>query len=289
MTEPAPEWLSELQALFSSALRRPLLRQTGTLEADTSAYAPALLASLRPESALPVAEQMAVYNRQYWFRLFTVLHRAFPLTTRIVGHWELNGIAAEYLQQFPPVHVELDRIADDFPSFAAAWLSRAKITGPRELAFRQALKIDANWRAVFGAPPSVPFRPTPADAKRLPSCRLVRSPAFAIVEQNFPLLELRARALRESTERAFELPDPAAAPEHWALLRTTQGVARLRLEPLEARLHELVLARTLAEAVVTLENEAPDAERAGLPRKTQEWLEKAMRMDAFSGILPSPR
>ncbi len=289
MTERAPVWLSELQALFSSALRRPLLRQTGTLEADTSAYAPALLASLQSESALPPAEQMSVYNRQYWFRLFTVLHRAFPLTTRIVGHWELNGIATEYLEQFPPVHVELERIADGFPEFAAAWLTRAQLSEPRELAFRQALQLDANWRAVFGAPLTAPFRPTPADAERLPSCRLVRSPTFAIVEQSFPLLELRARALRESTERAFELPRPSAVPEHWALLRTPQGVAQLRLEPLEARLHELVITQTLGEALVTLENEASDAERAALPRKTQEWLQKAMRMDAFSGIAPSQR
>ncbi len=286
MTERAPEWLVEFQALFSRALRRPLSRHTGTLEADTSGYAPALLTSLRSGQSLPVTEQMAVYNRQYWFRLFTVLQTAFPLATRIVGHWQLNGIAAEYLEQFPPVHVELDRIADGFPEFAADWLSRAELPEARALAFRQALHVDASWRAVFGAPESAPFRPSHADATRLPSCRLVRSPTFAIVEQSFPLLELRARALRESGERAFELPAPSVEPQHWALLRRPPGVAQLYLEPLEARLHELVTTQTLGSALTTLETEATEAERADLPQKTQEWLAKAMQVGAFSGVEP---
>jgi hypothetical protein len=61
-------------------------------------------------------------------------------------------------------------------------------------------------------------------------------------------------------------------------------VAELALEPLEARLHQLVTTQTLGSALTTLENEAPAEERADLPHKTQAWLAKAMRAGAFSGL-----
>ncbi len=284
MTEKAPDWLSELQALFSSALRLPLTRHTGKLEADLSRYAPALLATLQPGPTLSAAEQMAVYNRQYFARLFSVLHGAFPLSSRILGFWQLNGVASEYLEKHPPVDVEIDRIADGFPLFASEWLSTTELSGERSLAFREALSLDASWRAVFGAPAVAPFRPTAADLERLPSCRLERSPAFAVVQQSFPLLALRARALSETAEGAFELPAPFAAPEHWALARTPQGMAQHRLEPLEARLLELVTTHTLGAALASLESEVSDSDQRDLPPKTREWLAKAMQAGAFRGI-----
>jgi hypothetical protein len=286
MTEEAPDWLSELQALFSSALRTPLSRHTGKLDAEVSSYAPALLATLQPGPTLSAAEQMAVYNRQYFARLFSVLHGAFPLSSRILGFWQLNGVASEYLQQHPPRDVEIDRTADGFPAFAVEWLSTAELSSERALAFRQALRLDAAWRAVFSAPPVTPFRPTAADLERLPSCRLVRSPVFTVVEQSFPLLALRARALSETVEGAFELPAPFAAPEPWALVRSPQGMAQHRLAPLEARLLELVTTQTLGTALAGLENEASASEQGDLPRKTQEWLAKAMHAGAFCGIEP---
>ncbi len=286
MSEKAPNWLSELQALFSSALRTPLSRHTGKLEADVSSYAPALLTTLQPGPTLTAAEQMAVYNRQYFARLFSVLHGAFPLASRILGFWELNGVASEYLVKHPPVDVELDRIADGFPAFASEWLSGAELSSERSLAFREALSLDASWRAVFSAPAVAPFRPTTADLERLPSCRLVRAPAFAVVEQSFPLLALRARALSETAEGTFELPAPFAAPEHWALVRAPQGMAQHRLEPLEARLLALVTTHTLGAALASLESEVSDSDQSALPRKTQEWLAKAMHAGAFCGIEP---
>ena len=54
-------------------LRTPLSRSTGTLRAETSAYPEALLAQAKPGRQLSQAERLAVYNRQYWFRLFTLL------------------------------------------------------------------------------------------------------------------------------------------------------------------------------------------------------------------------
>jgi hypothetical protein len=268
-------------------LRAPLSRDSGRLEADTTRYSSALLRSLQPNGRHPVAEQVAVYNRQYWFRLFTVLQKAFPLASRIVGYWEFNGIAAAYLEQFPPVQVELDAIADGFAAFVEKWLDTHELPEPRRLPFLQAVRIDSSWRAAFLAPAVVPFQPTTSDMARLPSCRLLRSPAFALVAQNFPLLDLRASVLDCAGEAPLALPSPSATPEYWALVRTPEGMAKAQLEPHEARLHQLVTSHPLAIALAQLENETPEPERADLPRKTREWLAKAVRVGAFVGMDPA--
>lgn len=286
MTQNAPSWLSDFQALFSNALRAPLSRDTGKLDADGAKYPSALLQSLQPNARFSATQQLAVYNRQYWFRLFTVLQRAFSLASRIIGHWEFNGIAAAYLERFPPTQVELDGVAEGFAEFAEEWLELHEPPAPRGLAFRQAIRIDSSWRAAFLAPKVVPFRPTAADLERLPSCRLVRSPAFALVEQSFPLLELRAQALADAGEGKLALPPPSATPEHWAIVRTPETMAKIPLELHEARLHELLTTRSLSSALARLEGEIPEVERPDLPRKTQEWLAKAIRWGAFTGMEP---
>src|SRR4051812_20796298 len=86
VTWPAsPAWLLELQATFGDVLRTPLSSATGTFCADTAAYPAALLARVTSRAEISQAERLAVYHRQYWFRLFTLLQGAFPLTANLIG------------------------------------------------------------------------------------------------------------------------------------------------------------------------------------------------------------
>ena len=83
----APDWLVELQGRFGAVIRTPLDRSSGALRATVSANAPAALDDSLDGPRRPAAERLAVYNRQYWFRLFGVMQTAFPLTARLLGHW----------------------------------------------------------------------------------------------------------------------------------------------------------------------------------------------------------
>jgi hypothetical protein len=90
-----PPWLADFQARFGDTLRTPLDRTSGTLTATPATYDAALVAEVG-------SERLAVYNRQYWLRLFGVLHDAFPLTARLVGYWAFNEHAGAYLAAQPP-------------------------------------------------------------------------------------------------------------------------------------------------------------------------------------------
>lgn len=268
----APDWLADFQARFGAILRTPLDRSTGTLRATPADYDPGVDA---PRSRL------AVYNRQYWFRLFTVMHNAFPLVTRLVGHWAMNDHAARFLLAHPPRSWDIDRVPDGFEAFFAVTLD-----APDRDALVEAAHLDAAWRSVFAAPPAAPYRPTPEDAAGLLDARLIPSPAVALVEEHWPLSELRRAVLADGGDARVALP-PALPHARWSMLvRKADGMLRLDLEAREAELYRLLRLHAVKDALGLLEAACSGAERADLPRRAQAWLARSVELGLWIGIQP---
>ena len=97
----ATSTLERFQRQFSAAIRTPLDRTSGTLAAAPVQYSAELRAAVSA-GAVTADERIATYNRQYWFRLFTVLQNAYPLTTALVGAWAFNIVVEQYLLAHPP-------------------------------------------------------------------------------------------------------------------------------------------------------------------------------------------
>lgn len=268
-----PAWLEDFQARFGEAIRTPLDRASGTLTATPAAYDAELVAStVRPE-------RLAVYNRQYWFRLFDVLQAAFPLTARLLGFWEFNAHAARFLTANPPRGWDVDEAADGFEVF---FLLEAPPTDRDDFdALAEAVLIDGAWRTVRRAPEATPFRPSADDAARLPEARLVRSPAVAFVDERWPLLELRAKV---SGAARTALPPRLPSARSWAIVRRDDGIARLPLEPREAELFALLARHTVSEALARLEASCTPDEQATLPEKTRAWLARSVERGFWTGM-----
>ncbi|MEO8801234.1 MAG: DNA-binding domain-containing protein, partial [Polyangiaceae bacterium] len=252
-----------------SAITHPLSRATGRLEAMPATYDPALVASTS-------ARRLAVYNRQYWFRLFDVLQSAFPLTMRLTGAWNFNAIAAHFLEESPPRGWDVDHATDGFERFV-------EITNEPPVVV-EAARIDAAWLRVFRAPRATPFRPTSEDAPRLPSSHLVPSPALAFVEEHFALAALRRRVLREHGESKIDAPPELPKGRTWAIVRRDAGTFELALEPREAELHVLLRSRSVGDALAELEARCSDEERAALPANAQRWLARSVENDFWVGL-----
>jgi hypothetical protein len=261
-----PDWLVEWQARFGDAIRTPLDRSSGTLKSRCE-QAPS-------ELDVESLEGVGVYNRQYWFRLFGVFQRAYPLTARVVGHWHFNGMVAEFLKAQPPRHRDIEHETFGFDAFVAS-------SGAREIVC-QAARIDAAYRAVLEAPSVTPWRPSPSDADALLDSKLVPSRSFELIEEHWPLVELRRTILEDEGESAVEEPAPHA--RWWALIGRAEGVLRLQLEPLEGRLFALLSSSTVRDALACLESECPENERARLPQKTQEWLARSVTLGFWTGL-----
>src|SRR6185436_18864497 len=111
-------------------LRTPLDRSSGTLSATPSAYDPLVRAVDGPRGS--ASERLAVYNRQYWFRLFRVMQGCFPLTTRLLGHWTFNGHAGRFLLEHAPHGWDIEQASEGFVTWLATSLKGG--LGPPQLA-----------------------------------------------------------------------------------------------------------------------------------------------------------
>lgn len=282
-SESAPAWLMEFQARFGGVIRTPLDRATGTLLATPSAYDPVARAEARNGPLASGDERLAVYNRQYWFRLFGVLHAAFPLTSRLVGYWQFNDYAARFLLAHPPRHWDIDRVPNGFDVFFSEALESVDAPTERK-ALREAARLDAAWRGVFEAPPVTAFRPSPEQAPRLLEGRLVASPAVAVIQEHWPLLELRRRLRDDSSEARAALPPRLVRPNWWALVRRPQGIGQLALDAREGELFCLLRDHSVAEALAQLERACSDEERAALPARARAWLARSVELEFWAGL-----
>ena len=117
MSADAPPWLAAFQARFSAVLCAPLDRSTGTLRERAADYPADACGDALATGRQSAAERLAVYNRQYWFRLFSVLQHEYRLTARLLGAWHFNELAGRFLEANPPRHPDLGCAADGFVTF----------------------------------------------------------------------------------------------------------------------------------------------------------------------------
>lgn len=274
-------------------LRTPLARATGTLRAATSAYPPALLAQAKPGRELDQAERLAVYNRQYWFRLFTLLQGAFPLTAQLIGLWRFNELASDFLIARPPRGWDLGQVGDGFADFLSRALPDTELevqatqgSLPRA-ALVEAARIDTAYRDVFGAPAVTPYAPAFDDAARLLQGTLRLSPAVALLTESWPLCELRRRTLEPRTfHGSLALGPRLAAPRSWLLGRDGLTLGLLPLEPREAQLLRLLVQHPVGTALARLEAACADSdsERQRLPELVQTWLARSVGRGIWAGL-----
>lgn len=279
-TTPAPAWLAELQAHFGAALRTPLDRNTGTLRATPGNYDLEALAALVDGPRGHAADRLAVYNRQYWFRLFGVLQTAYPLTARLLGHWRFNEFAARFLREHPPRGWDLDRAPDGFDTF----LVDALADEPARDALREAAHLDTVWRSIFRAPATAPFSPSRADAARLLDAHLETSLATAIFIEHWPLLQLKVALASIAGEAPVPLPPRCSDSRAWLLVREPAGIRQHALEARECQLLQLLQVHTVRDALGALEALCAEAEHAALPAQAQRWLAQSVARGCWSAL-----
>lgn len=288
----APPWLEAFQASFSKLLRTPLDRSTGQLRAPERTYDAELCDAVLASSMLTAPERLAVYHRQYWFRLFNTLQDEYPTATCVLGAWSFNAAASGFLLAHPPRGCDLARAADGFADYLEAALPEQGLSlGPGrpvvpKRAIVQAARLDDAHRTVFRAPEQPAFELAAADGERLARQRLAWSPCVVLLQLDRPLIQLRDAA---SADREVAQPLPAAFPDgpRWLVVcRTPTGYARAWLEPLQAKLMLLLRDKPLVEALGYLERDVAPEAREALARDTQRWLATGVRFGFWTGLVP---
>jgi len=250
-------------------------------------YPAATCASVVTDLRLSAAARIAVYNRQYWFRLLRSLHDQLPLTARLWGLWQFNQRAMEFLRAHPPRNHDLGCICEGFDRYLGE-LSGDLLPCPERrtlmprAALLQAAQLDLAFRRVFLAPPQPRFQL--AAGTDLGRARLQASAAHARIREDWPLVHTRSQLLGKDAPHVVALPEKLAHPRTWALFRTPRGVGQLALEPDFARLLELLATHTVGDALARLETEVAADAREALPGRVQRWMEQSAKLGFYSGV-----
>ncbi len=280
MTRPVPDALAAFQQRFSAMLRTPLDRSTGTLRATPARY-PAELQTCITAGAVPVDERLAVYNRQYWFRFFTVLQGVYPLTTALVGAWAFNGLVARFLEANPPTGHELGMLGDGLAEHLRA---TPPVTDVPATALAEVLAHDVAFHRAWTAPNAEPLRMTADLAPRLERGRFVRAPSFSLLRESWPWVTMRHELPTPLGEHRVPMPKRHPAPRDWLVGRAGSTIHVVPLEPAQAVLLEQLSHDPLPAVLARLEDQlGTDACRG-----VQRWLAHAMDLGVWTAFEDTP-
>jgi hypothetical protein len=104
-SEPkVPIYLLSTQKWFASIITRPI-----TSESQMNPISPSgrLMSEeakefISPNHKLSSDQRIQIYNQQYWWRLFSILHQNFPVLTRLFGYTDINhSIGMPFLSKYP--------------------------------------------------------------------------------------------------------------------------------------------------------------------------------------------
>jgi hypothetical protein len=265
-------WLADVQQRFGELIRTPLDRRTGSLRAPVESYSPTLRGEVLAGPEASAVERLAVYHRQYWFRLYTVLQSEYPLTARLLGMWSFNELASHYVTAHAPRSFDLQHVAHELVGFLTGFLPiDSNFDGVARTALLEAAAIDRAFSQVFLAP-----EPTLLDARAMTSelsrARLKLAPTVALIAESWPLMELRKTILDEASDERRPLPSQHAVPQYAAVFRIETSLKVASLEPVAYRLFTLLTEHDVSDALAALETTCDADERAALPGKVQALL-----------------
>ncbi|HMH13401.1 MAG TPA: putative DNA-binding domain-containing protein [Edaphobacter sp.] len=117
-----PSDLKLLQQRMAAAVMRPLTRDEQMRKRDAScpSVTEEVSAFIRPNDRLTSFERLEIYNRQYWFRLFSSFEEDFPGLKSVIGSRRFETLMRAYLEANPSRSFTLRNLG----SSLVAWLKQ---------------------------------------------------------------------------------------------------------------------------------------------------------------------
>lgn len=114
--------LTALQKQMSAAVMRPLTRneQMRRRDRDGNSVAAEAGSFIKPNDRLSSFERLEIYNRQYWFRVFSSFEEDFPGLKAIIGMRRFERLMRAYLEANPSRSFTLRNLGSSLVS----WLQK---------------------------------------------------------------------------------------------------------------------------------------------------------------------
>jgi Putative DNA-binding domain len=205
-----PQELVAAQNWFGKAISRPLAAEFksqanglfgDSLRAEAEAH-------LRGSDGIGSLERLELYNRQYWFRLISVMQVDYTCTIHVMGLSSYNAWAVRYLDKHPPDSPYLNDLDRSFHAFM-----RSEYDGKDREWVMESLTYDRAFAKAFeGREGEVLLQGALAPGDML-QARLQLAPHVTALSLAHDWSSYRAEALKDESLEAT-LPLPEAMPFH---------------------------------------------------------------------------
>lgn len=188
----APPSLLKLDRFFSKLLTRPL-RKTGAFDLPVypQKIGQVIEKKISPSEHLTSAQKMALYNQQFWFRMFVVLQRDYPVLLRLFGYFDFNySIAEPFIQSHFPNFWALATLGFSLP----LWVEEEYTDEDKALVHGASLLDQVHNRLVY-AIPQLPLQPS--DLTSLESSTLFLQPTVRPLDLKGDFVSFRAELLKQ--------------------------------------------------------------------------------------------
>ena len=169
-------------------------------------------AGLTTARGAPDPRRFAVYRNNVMAGLTRALEQRFPVTVRLVGEEFFRGMAERFIAGSRPRSPLLAEYGDDFPDFIEGFEAAATVPYLADVA-----RLEAAWSNAYHAAEAAPIDPGAVAgiaAEALPTARLTRHPAAALVGSAYPVGSIWAAHQSEVVE-----PVVRSGPESVLIVR----------------------------------------------------------------------
>lgn len=264
-----PNGMSEQQAAFGNCISTPLdLDGDDGYGARPEAYDPRILEVMEPNDRMTGPERLGIYNRQYWYRLFTIMQNEFPLLRHILGCSTLNELSSDYLQAYPSKTYDVSALGYRLAEFLQAndrW-------GSSQLS--QAARLEWLVSRAFVAeqkPKLDPQALTPNQQLGLDGCKLTFQPYVHFFHEDWNVVEQHLR-VKDDEDDELEVQMEEGVTE-WIIFRLGTAIRMEPVELLQRRLLEAIVeSPSLSDGMNATFAGLTDEQLAGVATDVQAWF-----------------
>lgn len=180
--------LLEIQRRVAAAILHPLTKAETMprRRRDGASNTSEANALIRPNDRLTSFERLEIYNRQYWFRLYSALEEDFPGLKAVIGSAKFERVMRDYLTDCPSTSFTLRNLG----SRLVEWLS----SHPDHIAPRGVLALDMvqlEWAHIEAFDSAAEEPLDPDDGFSLgDESRLSLQPHLRVLELHYPVDDL---------------------------------------------------------------------------------------------------
>jgi hypothetical protein len=177
--------LLELQRRMAKDVRRPLtsdyeMQKTTENGESTEEIAMSYIA---PNARLSSFERLEIYNRQYWFRLLSVVSEDFPALCALLGPERFVALIQAYLAENPSISWTLRDLGSTLPAFLER---HPEFTGRRHRLAVDVARLEWAYVEAFDGKHLDPIAAEDAGSVG-PDSRLLLQPHLQLLELSYPV------------------------------------------------------------------------------------------------------